>query len=126
MIFSKESYVVHADCNLPDPLCPARAGGCSSHRLYDRSGLRSGDFGPFENSEAFTLSSVLFHCQLGAPYEQLIVHGGAIVLGHPIGCRVARIPATLLHALRRHGARRGHAALCHGTGGGTALAIECR
>lgn len=93
-------------------------------RLYERSGLRSGDFDLFENNEAFALSSVLFHRLLDVPYEQLNVHGGAIALGHPIGCSGARILVTLLHALRRRGASRGLAALCHGTGGGTALAIE--
>jgi acetyl-CoA C-acetyltransferase len=59
------------------------------------------------------------------PYDKLNVHGGAIALGHPIGASGTRIVVTLLHALRRHDGERGLAAICHGTGGGVALPIEC-
>ena len=79
----------------------------------------------YENNEAFAVSSVLFHRRLGVAYNKLNVHGGAIALGHPIGCSGARILVTLLCALRRRDARHGIAALCHGTGGGTAVAVEC-
>ena len=58
------------------------------------------------------------------PYDALNVHGGAIALGHPIGCSGARIIVTLLHALRQHDGQHGLAAICHGTGGGTTMAFE--
>jgi acetyl-CoA C-acetyltransferase len=61
---------------------------------------------------------------LGVEYDQLNVHGGGIALGHPIGASGARIITTLLHSLIRRDKQRGIAALCHGTGGGTAVAIE--
>jgi acetyl-CoA C-acetyltransferase len=86
--------------------------------------MEAGDVDLFENNEAFALSSVLFHRMLGVPYEKLNVHGGAIALGHPIGASGARILTTLVHALHRHDRTRGLAAICHGTGGGTALAVE--
>ncbi len=94
------------------------------HNLLRKTGLAIGDFDLVENNEAFALNSILFHRKLGVPYERLNVHGGAIALGHPIGCSGARILVTLLHALRQHDGQHGLAAICHGTGGGTALALE--
>ncbi len=93
-------------------------------RLLDRLGRRIEDFDLFENNEAFAINSILFHRMLGVPYEKLNVHGGAIALGHPIGCSGARIIVTLVHALRQHDGTLGLAAICHGTGGGTAVAVE--
>jgi acetyl-CoA C-acetyltransferase len=66
----------------------------------------------------------LVHKVLGVPYEKINVFGGAIALGHPLGASGARIVTTLIAVLRKMGGRRGIAALCHGTGGATALAIE--
>lgn len=78
----------------------------------------------YENNEAFALNNVLLRRALEIPYEKINIHGGAIALGHPIGASGARVIVTLIHALRRHGGKRGIAALCHGTGGATALAVE--
>jgi acetyl-CoA C-acetyltransferase len=61
---------------------------------------------------------------LGVPFEKMNVNGGAIALGHPIGASGTRIIVTLLNALKEQDKTLGLAALCHGTGGGTALAIE--
>jgi len=61
---------------------------------------------------------------LGIPLDKLNVNGGAIALGHPIGASGARIVVTLLNALKEQDKTLGLAALCHGTGGGTAIAIE--
>jgi acetyl-CoA C-acetyltransferase len=82
------------------------------------------DFDLFENNEAFAVSSLLFHRMLGVPFDKLNVHGGSIALGHPIGASGARIVVTLLNALQERDGTLGMAALCHGTGGGTAIAIE--
>jgi len=94
------------------------------HNVLGKTGLAVGDFDLFENNEAFALNSILFHRKLGVPFDKLNVHGGAIALGHPIGCSGARILVTLLHALRQHDGGHGLAAICHGTGGGTAVALE--
>ncbi len=82
------------------------------------------DFELFENNEAFSLNNVLLRRALEIPYEKINVYGGAIALGHPIGASGARIIVTLLNALRQEGKELGLASLCHGTGGGTAVAVE--
>lgn len=96
----------------------------AAKRLLDRLGMRVSDFGLFENNEAFALNNVLFSRLLGVPYERLNVFGGAVALGHPIGASGARILVTLLNALRAKGEERGLAAICHGTGGSVAFAVE--
>ncbi|AEB11797.1 acetyl-CoA acetyltransferase PhaA [Marinithermus hydrothermalis] len=93
-------------------------------KLLDKLGMTVADFDLFENNEAFAVNSVLFRRMLDVPYEKLNVFGGAIALGHPIGASGARIVVTLLNALRAQGGTRGLAAICHGTGGSTAVAVE--
>jgi acetyl-CoA C-acetyltransferase len=93
-------------------------------KLLAKLSLRIGDFDLFENNEAFALSTIIFERQLEVPRDKLNVHGGAIALGHPIGATGARLVVTLLNALEERDGRRGIAALCHGTGGGTAVAVE--
>jgi acetyl-CoA C-acetyltransferase len=90
----------------------------------DKLNLQPSDFDLFENNEAFALSNILFNRFLGIPYDKLNVHGGAIALGHPIGASGARILVTLIHALQEKDGQLGLASVCHGTGGGTAIAIE--
>ncbi|HJU82241.1 MAG TPA: thiolase family protein [Acidimicrobiia bacterium] len=93
-------------------------------KLLKREGKSISDFDLFENNEAFALNSVLFTRRLGVDPENLNPNGGAIALGHPIGCSGARILVTLLHALRHRGGTNGLAAICHGTGGGTVTSLE--
>jgi acetyl-CoA C-acetyltransferase len=87
-------------------------------------GLEPSGFDLVENNEAFAINTVLMRRQLNVDDEKLNVRGGAIALGHPIGCSGARIVVTLLHALRARDGETGLASICHGTGGGTALALE--
>ncbi|MCZ6705430.1 MAG: thiolase family protein [Bacteroidetes bacterium] len=93
-------------------------------KLLQKTNLKIEDFDLFENNEAFALNSILFHRMLGVELDTLNVHGGAVALGHPIGCSGARIVTTLVHALATRDADKGLAAICHGTGGGTSVAIE--
>ncbi|WP_026732751.1 thiolase family protein [Fischerella sp. PCC 9605] len=93
-------------------------------KLLDKLKMKITDFDLFENNEAFALSNVLFNRILSVPHEKLNVYGGAIALGHPIGASGARIIVTLLNALQEKNGQLGLAAVCHGTGGGTAIAIE--
>ncbi len=86
--------------------------------------MRIYDFDLCENNEAFAISNVLFNQLLGVPYEKLNVYGGAIALEHPIGASGARSIVTLLNALQQQNAQLGLAAVCHGTGGGRAIALE--
>jgi len=82
------------------------------------------DFDLVENNEAFALNNLLFEMDLGLAREKQNVHGGAIALGHPIGASGARILVTLINALKVQDKTLGMGAICHGTGGGTAIAIE--
>jgi acetyl-CoA C-acetyltransferase len=93
-------------------------------KLTHRLGVSVESFDLVENNEAFALNNVLLRRALEIPYEKINVYGGAIALGHPIGASGARIIVTLLHALRQEGGVRGLASLCHGVGGGTAVALE--
>lgn len=94
------------------------------HKLIDKLNWRVEEVDLFENNEAFALNTVLLRRALEISDEKINIHGGAIALGHPIGASGARVIVTLIHALRRTGGKRGIAALCHGTGGATALAVE--
>lgn len=93
-------------------------------KLLERTGLTVEDFDLFENNEAFALNSVLFNRMLGVDLEKLNVNGGAVALGHPIGCSGARIITTLIHAMQARDVENGLAAICHGLGGGTTVAVE--
>jgi acetyl-CoA C-acetyltransferase len=96
----------------------------ASKKLLTKLKMTIDDIDLFENNEAFAVSNLLFNQMLGVPHDKLNVHGGAIALGHPIGASGARIVVTLLHALKQQDKALGLAALCHGTGGGTAMVIE--
>lgn len=96
----------------------------ATKKLLQRLKMEISDFHLFENNEAFAISNLLFNKMLGVPHEKLNVNGGALALGHPIGASGARVIVTLLNALQQQDQTLGMAALCHGTGGGTAIAIE--
>jgi len=93
-------------------------------KLRDRTGLRSDDFDLVELNEAFAAQVLAVVKDVPISSDRLNVNGGAIALGHPIGCTGARIVVTLLHELERRGATRGLATLCVSGGMGMALAIE--
>jgi acetyl-CoA C-acetyltransferase len=93
-------------------------------KLRDRIGLDADDFDLVELNEAFAPQVLAVLHDLPISSDRLNVNGGAIALGHPIGCTGARIVVTLLHELERRGAKRGLATLCVSGGMGMALAIE--
>ena len=93
-------------------------------KLLAQLSLRLHDFDLVELNEAFAPQVLAVLRDLPIPSERLNVHGGAIALGHPIGCTGTRILVTLLHALRRHRLRRGLATLCVSGGMGMAMAME--
>jgi acetyl-CoA C-acetyltransferase len=93
-------------------------------KLYERTGTKPGDWELHEINEAFsgvTMAAIQEH---GLDPATVNVHGGAVSLGHPIGCSGARILVTLLHALKDRGKKRGIAALCIGGGEAVAVAVE--
>lgn len=89
-----------------------------------RAGLGPSDIDLFEINEAFAAQTLACMRLLELPPEKVNVHGGAIALGHPLGASGARVLVTLIHALKRHGLRRGLAALCLGGGNAVAMIIE--
>ncbi len=93
-------------------------------KLFARTGLALSDFDLVELNEAFAAQVLAVLRDEPIPREKLNVNGGAIALGHPIGCTGARIIVTLLHEMKRRQAHRGLATLCVSGGMGMALALE--
>ena len=93
-------------------------------KLLKKVGWSAKDVDLWEINEAFAVVTMAAMREHGLVHERVNVHGGACALGHPIGASGARIVVTLLGALRRHGKRRGVAALCIGGGEATAMAVE--
>jgi acetyl-CoA C-acetyltransferase len=93
-------------------------------KLFDKTGWSVADVDLFEINEAFAMVTMLAMRAFDLDHDKVNIHGGACAQGHPIGSTGSRIIVTLMHALRRHGGRRGVAALCIGGGEATAIAIE--
>jgi acetyl-CoA C-acetyltransferase len=94
------------------------------HKLEQKHGLKLSDFDLVELNEAFAAQVLACERSLHFNLDSLNVNGGAIALGHPIGCTGTRITVTLLHEMLKRKARRGLATLCVSGGMGMALAIE--
>jgi acetyl-CoA acetyltransferase len=77
-----------------------------------------------ELNEAFASQALASMRELGFEHDTLNVNGGAIAIGHPLGCSGARLIGTLAHELRRRGARYGVATMCIGVGQGMAAVVE--
>jgi len=93
-------------------------------KLYEKTGTKSGDWDLYEINEAFSGVTMAAAKEHGIDMERVNVHGGAVSLGHPIGCSGARVLVTLLHALRDRDKQRGIATLCIGGGEAVALGVE--
>ncbi len=93
-------------------------------KLEDKHNLRLHDFGLIELNEAFAAQVIACDRELNFNRDKLNVNGGAIAIGHPIGCTGTRIVVTLLHEMLKRNTRRGVATLCVSGGLGMALALE--
>ncbi len=93
-------------------------------RALDQAGLTVADIDLVELNEAFASQVLASMRELGFEHERLNVNGGAIAIGHPLGCSGARLLGTLAWELRRRGARYGVATMCIGVGQGLAAVIE--
>jgi len=96
----------------------------ATHKALARAGWSVQDVDLWEVNEAFAVVPMALMAELKISHDIVNVHGGACALGHPIGASGARIMVTLIHALQRHGKKRGLATLCIGGGEGTAVALE--
>lgn len=93
-------------------------------KLLAKAGLTVADIDLFEINEAFASQAVYCQQQLGIPDAKLNVNGGAIALGHPLGCTGAKLTASLLYELKRRGGRYGVVSMCIGGGQGAAGLFE--
>ncbi len=96
----------------------------STRKALERAGLEPKDIDLVELNEAFASQVLASMRELGFDHDRLNVNGGAIALGHPLGCSGARLIGTLAHELRRRGGRYGVATMCIGVGQGMAAVIE--
>ncbi|MGD8281003.1 MAG: 3-oxoadipyl-CoA thiolase, partial [Gemmatimonadota bacterium] len=90
----------------------------------ERAGWTVDDLDVVELNEAFAAQSLPCISELGLDPETVNVNGGAIALGHPVGCSGARIVVTLLHEMKRRKSKRGLATMCIGVGQGIACLLE--
>jgi acetyl-CoA C-acetyltransferase len=93
-------------------------------KLEEKHNLKLQDFGLVELNEAFAAQVLACDRELNFNRDKLNINGGAIALGHPIGCTGTRITVTLLHEMRKRNTKRGVATLCVSGGMGMALALE--
>ena len=94
------------------------------YKLLKQTGMKITDFDLIEHNEAFASASVAISKEFEIPHDKFNIHGGAVALGHPIGCSGARIIVTLINALKRTGGKKGLATVCLGGGNGVAMGIE--
>lgn len=92
--------------------------------LLETTGIPLEEVDLFEINEAFAMVPLAFAQALNVGLDKINVNGGAVSLGHPIGCSGARIVVTLVHALRARKMRYGIAAICNGGGGASAMLVE--
>jgi acetyl-CoA C-acetyltransferase len=93
-------------------------------KAMKRAELSKDEIDLFEINEAFSVVSLANEQILELDPEKVNIHGGAVSIGHPIGCSGARIMVTLIHALKRTNGRYGCAGICNGGGGASAMVIE--
>lgn len=107
-----------------DPVMMLAAPIPATKRLLERSGVSIDDVDRYEVNEAFASVPLAWLHDLGADPEKLNANGGAIALGHPLGCTGAKLMTTLLHELERSGGRLGLQTMCEGGGLANATLIE--
>lgn len=96
----------------------------ATQKALHRAGLKTDQLDLVELNEAFASQSIACIRELGLDINKVNVNGGAIAIGHPLGCSGVRISATLLHEMKRSGAKFGLAAMCVGVGQGAAVIYE--
>lgn len=122
--WESRARIVAFGSHAQEPLWFTTAPVMAARAALDAAGWTVDDVDLWEVNEAFAVVPLAFARELGVSAERLNVRGGAIALGHPLGCSGARIVVTLLAALAERGLRRGVAAICIGGGEGLALCVE--
>ncbi|MCB9185606.1 MAG: acetyl-CoA C-acyltransferase [Flavobacteriales bacterium] len=93
-------------------------------KAFGKAGWSASDIDLFEINEAFSVVALANNQKLGLDASKVNVNGGAVSLGHPLGCSGARIIVTLVHALKNRGLKKGASGICNGGGGASALCLE--
>ena len=96
----------------------------ATRKVMKKAGYEIGDFDLIEANEAFAAQSVAVQKELKFSKDILNVNGGAIALGHPVGCSGARILVTLMYEMEKRNVKKGLATLCVGGGMGCAAIVE--
>ena len=97
----------------------------SISKILNGQQLKHETIDSFEINEAFSIVPILVNKKLGIPFEKINRYGGAISLGHPLGCSGARIVSTLVTILKNENQKLGCASICNGGGGATSILIKC-
>lgn len=116
-VHSYLSYGVKPELVMEAPIPTVR-------QLLEKVKLKIEDIDLFEHNEAFASASLSVRNALNIPKDKFNVNGGAVALGHPIGCSGARILTTLIYELKRRNVKRGLATLCLGGGNAVAMIVE--
>ncbi|NNK88640.1 MAG: thiolase family protein, partial [Flavobacteriaceae bacterium] len=93
-------------------------------KALDKAGIPIGNIDVFEFNEAFSVVGLANMKLLGLSEDQVNINGGAVSLGHPLGCSGARILVTLIHIMNQRDLNTGAAAICNGGGGASAMILE--
>ena len=107
-----------------DPATMGMGPVSATRKALERAGWQASDVDVYELNEAFAAQACAVNKELDIDPSKVNVNGGAIALGHPIGASGCRVLVTLLHEMKRSGAKKGLAALCIGGGMGVAMALE--
>jgi acetyl-CoA C-acetyltransferase len=116
--------VHHISVRADDPVWMLTAPIPATQHALKKAGMSIADIDLFECNEAFASVPMAWMKELGIPHEKVNVQGGAIALGHPLGCTGARLMTTLLNALERTGGRYGLQTMCEGGGQANVTILE--
>jgi acetyl-CoA acetyltransferase family protein len=116
-------FVAHAQVG-SDPTLMLTGPIPATKMVLEKAKLKLEDIALFEINEAFAPVPIVWQKELGVDMRKVNVNGGAVALGHPLGCTGARLFTTILHELERQELRYGLVTMCIGLGMGTATIIE--
>ena len=117
------SVIGYADAE-QEPIWFTTTPAIALPQALKKAGLTLQDMDYFEINEAFSVVAIENGRRLNIPMDRLNIHGGAVSLGHPLGCSGARIVTTLIHILRQKKGLYGAAGICNGGGGASALILK--